>query len=202
MTNFYNDYDKMLDFKELNKEEFLLSYGYITSEEYDETERITNEHGGVNSYEVSKHILNIIRKENEIIFRMAISHLMDVGIRHLTPECVEETCKEINEEDDTHSIMTNEFKCHLIWVAAQIARIDHIHLLIYISHYVQYDCNQKEINYQRMRGIAASVIYQIECEHDELSTTYEILANECEIEDNELSELGYDYLVHEYEEEI
>ena len=35
------------------------------------------------NYTESKKVLDKIRNRNELIFRTAISHLMDVGIRHL-----------------------------------------------------------------------------------------------------------------------
>ena len=42
-------------------------------------------------YAESKKILDKIRSKDEVMFRMAISHLMDVGIRHLTEENILET---------------------------------------------------------------------------------------------------------------
>lgn len=83
-------------------------------------------------YTESKKVLNNLRNEGEVLFRMAISHLMDVGIRHLTKEIVEETCDEIMKEDDSHSFMTNKFKCRIIEIAHELSKIDHIHLLYYI----------------------------------------------------------------------
>ena len=38
--NFITDTEKMRDFKELSKEEFLKSYSYLTEEEYDNTKEI------------------------------------------------------------------------------------------------------------------------------------------------------------------
>ena len=38
-ANFINDKEKMRDFKELSKEEFLSSYSYLTKQEYDNTAR-------------------------------------------------------------------------------------------------------------------------------------------------------------------
>lgn len=40
--NFIDDEEKMKDFYELTKEEFLLSYSYLTEEEYDNTARLVN----------------------------------------------------------------------------------------------------------------------------------------------------------------
>lgn len=38
-ANFINDKEKMRDFKELSKKDFLLSYSYLTEQEYDNTAR-------------------------------------------------------------------------------------------------------------------------------------------------------------------
>lgn len=98
------------------------------------------------TYAESKRILNEIRSRDEIMFRMAISHLIDVGTRHLDEETVEETCKAIQQEDDTKSFMTNDFKCDLIRRASEIAKIEQIHLLFYIQKEVFYDVFDEEAN--------------------------------------------------------
>ena len=87
----------------------------------------------------TKKEIDKIRNRDEGLFRMAISHLMDVGIRHLTEENVNEFCAEIMEQDDSHSFMTNEYQCELVKTAAKLAEFDHIQLLVYISKYVKYD---------------------------------------------------------------
>ena len=91
------------------------------------------------TYYESVKILDEIRKRNEVLFRMGISHLMDVGIRHLDEENIKRTCEEIQEEDDSKAFMTNDFKCGLIKVAGELAKVDHIHLLVYIQREVFYD---------------------------------------------------------------
>lgn len=96
------------------------------------------------TYAESKKILDGIRNGNEIMFRMAISHLIDVGIRHLDEENISRTCEEIQREDDSKSGMTNNFKCDLIRLSGEIAKIDHIHLLVYIGEEVFYDVGQNE----------------------------------------------------------
>ena len=40
--NFLDDEEKMKDFYELTKEEFLTSYSYLTEEEYDNTAKLVN----------------------------------------------------------------------------------------------------------------------------------------------------------------
>ena len=92
------------------------------------------------NYSESKKKIDEIRNRNhEAIFRMAISHLMDVGIRHLDEENIERTCEGIQKEDDSKAFMTNNFKCELIRMAGELAKIDHIHLLVYIQREVFYD---------------------------------------------------------------
>jgi len=44
-TDFTDDEEKMRDFYELSKEEFLFSYSYLTEEEYDLTAKIVNQKG-------------------------------------------------------------------------------------------------------------------------------------------------------------
>lgn len=95
------------------------------------------------TYKESKREIDKIRNRNhEMIFRMAVSHLMDVGIRHLDEENINRTCEEIQREDDSRAFMTNDFKCELIKVAGELAKIDHIHLLVYIQREVTYDVGE------------------------------------------------------------
>ena len=91
------------------------------------------------SYKESEKHINEIRRRDEMMFRMAVSHLMDVGIRHLTDENVSATCESIMKEDDSNSFMTNEYKCELVRMAAELAKVSHIHLLVYIKKNVEYD---------------------------------------------------------------
>ena len=97
------------------------------------------------TYMESKQKLDKIRNKNEMLFRMSLSHLIDVGVRHLTEENIEKTCKEICKEDDTKHFMTNEFKCEIVKTAGEIAKIDHIHLLVYIQREVEYDVGESEV---------------------------------------------------------
>lgn len=92
----------------------------------------------MNSYLESKNTLDKIRRYDEMMFRMAISHLMDVGIRHLDEENIKRTCEEIQKENDSKSFMTNNYKCDLVRMAGELAKIEHIHLLVYIQREVTY----------------------------------------------------------------
>ena len=82
-------------------------------------------------YTESKKILDKIRSKDEVMFRMAISHLMDVGIRHLTEENILETCKDIKLRDDSKAFMTNDYMCDLVIMSGEIAKVPHTDLLVY-----------------------------------------------------------------------
>lgn len=99
----------------------------------------------MSNYIESKKEIDEIRNDvGEPIFRMAISHLMDVGIRNLDEASVRLTCNAINKEDDSHSYMTNDFKCEIVKTAARLAQISHIDLLVYIQREVVYDVFDEE----------------------------------------------------------
>ena len=91
------------------------------------------------NYKEAAKKLDKMRRSNEMIFRMAISHLMDVGIRHLDGESVEEACTEIMKQDDSHSFASNEFLCEIVRTAAEIAKIEHTLVLAYLAKNVKYD---------------------------------------------------------------
>lgn len=102
------------------------------------------------TYFESEQALNRLRWKNPGMFLMAISHLMDVGFRHLTEENIEHTCKQVMEEDDKYRFMTNDFQCALIRMAGELAKFDHIHLLVYVSRNVRYDVGDNKLSYDRM----------------------------------------------------
>ena len=91
------------------------------------------------TYKEAENELKELQTNNEVIFRCGIFHLLDIGTRHLTDELVEETCKEINMHDDSHSMITNEFQCAIVRMVGKLAEYDHVYLLKYISKYVKLD---------------------------------------------------------------
>ena len=88
---------------------------------------------------IEQNINNIRREYGEMIFRMAISHLMDVGMRNLTPELVNEAKDEIMKKDDSKMFVTNEALCDVVECAGELAKINAIDLLVYIGRNVKYD---------------------------------------------------------------
>ncbi len=155
------------------------------------------------SYETTRNALNKLRKKDEMLFRMAISHWTDVGTRHLTESNIEATCKSMMKEDDSHSFMTNEYKCALVRMAGEIAKFDHVHVLVYIQNEMTYDVGQKEITHGRLVKLLENCMEWI----DEMSSGSEdfkdTLMNTCGFEIEEIKQLGFGYCLteEEYQEE-
>ena len=92
------------------------------------------------TFKTAEQNINKLRRDyGEITFRMAISHLMDVGIRNLTPELVNEAKDEIMKKDDSRMFVTNDLLCDVVECAGELAKIDATYLLVYIGRNVEYD---------------------------------------------------------------
>lgn len=91
---------------------------------------------------IEQNINNIRRDYGEMIFRMSISHLMDVGMRNLTPELVNEAKDEIMKQDDRKMFVTNEALCDVVECAGELAKINAIYLLVYIGRNVEYGVDE------------------------------------------------------------
>lgn len=149
----------------------------------------------MNNYAESKKKIDAIRNQvNDIVFRMAISHLMDVGVRHLTEENVEETCKQLMQKDDSKSFMTNGFQCSIVRAAYALAQIPHIDLLVYIQREVAYDVFDGAPSYERMTILLDRCISWIDDEHADRFAALETLEH-LDFEDEELEALGFGYLL-------
>lgn len=130
------------------------------------------------SYKESKVVLDNLRaRKDESVFRMAISHLMDVGIRHLDEASCKHTCTELMKRDDSHAFMTNEFMCEIVWLAHELSKISHIDLLIYIQRCVDYDACDDYPSYGRAISLLKSCVDWTTCDQlpeDALSDLYGI----------------------------
>ncbi len=153
----------------------------------------------MNTYVENKKQVDAIRnKVGEVMFRMSISHLMDVGIRHLTAENVEATCNKIMQEDDANHFMTNEFKCGIVREAYALAQISHTDLLVYIQREMAYDVGDGMPSYERAIHLLKGCMSWIES--DDMSETldnYEWIG----FEDDEIDALGWGYMLDVKEEE-
>ena len=89
-----------------------------------------------------KAITALENKYGIVLFRMALTYLVDVGVRHLTDENVEETVRELlakGAEDKANgviSVMTPEFQCDIVRCAAELARFSIWDLFYYIKKHV------------------------------------------------------------------
>lgn len=73
--------------------------------------------------EKKQELERVLNRVGLHIFYMAVSHLYDVGYRHMTEESVKEAIEEIKQEDDKSAIMTNDFKIHLVETSFEISRL-------------------------------------------------------------------------------
>lgn len=152
------------------------------------------------SYEESRKKLAELRQVNEVMFRMAISHLLDCGYRNCTDEMIEATCAEIMQEDDSKKIMTNEFKCDLVRMTGELAKIDHIHLLVYISREMFYSVDDKHISYTRAISLLKSCISWVLADDNyDIEDTQQAVM-EMGFNDDELDELDYGWIMNPEEE--
>ena len=152
------------------------------------------------NYKESKKKIEATRNwYGEFVFRGAISHLMDVGSRHLTKENVEQTCKDIMQEDDTGHFMTNEFKCEIIKAAYDLAQVSQSDLLAYIQREMVYDIFDGVNSYQRAMDLLKNALEYIEnynnCNNAENYEAFQDIG----LDDNEIEALGFDYLIEEEE---
>jgi hypothetical protein len=76
------------------------------------------------------------------LFRMGLTHLVDVGYRTFDVPYVEESIRQIMEEgeadktDGGASVMSSEFQCEIIRCAAELTRFSIWTLFAYIKKYV------------------------------------------------------------------
>ena len=154
-----------------------------------------------NYVESKKKIEAVHNRYGEFVFRGGISHLMDVGIRHLTEENVKTTCEKIMQEDDTRHFMTNGFKCEIIKVAYDLAQIPHIDLLAYIQREMVYDVCDGSIPYQRAIELLKKCMADIEqsyyCNNKETYDAFEYIG----FTDDEIEMFGFGYVLDDEKEE-
>lgn len=94
-----------------------------------------------------KEDLNEIRKIEDkyglVLFRTGLTHLVDVGIRHLDSASLEECFKQISEQEKMDkvagkiSIMTPDFQREIVRCAAELAQFSIWTLFAYIKEYVE-----------------------------------------------------------------
>ncbi len=89
-----------------------------------------------------KEIRNIESRYGLVLFRMGLSHLVDVGHRNLDDASVKEGVEQIMAQEKANavegkiSVMTPEFQCEILRCAAELARFSIWTLFAYIKKYV------------------------------------------------------------------
>ena len=87
-------------------------------------------------------MLDSLMREDELLFRFGITHLLTVGYENLTEEAVERTIrvieKEALEEDENFiPVITPEFRIAILKMAAKIREVPVWELLKFISRKVK-----------------------------------------------------------------
>ena len=86
-----------------------------------------------------KEITAVENKYGLMPFRMGLTHLVDVGVRHLDDENVEESIQhvmlqgELDRANGVLTVMTPEFQCDIIRCAAELATFSIWDLFAYIK---------------------------------------------------------------------
>ena len=70
-----------------------------------------------------KNIKEIKKKYGDNIFRMAISHLYETGIKAIQDVDVEPICKKIIDETPESAIMTGELQADILRCAAELSKL-------------------------------------------------------------------------------
>lgn len=92
-----------------------------------------------------KEIRNLENKYGLLIFRVGLTHLVDVGHRNLDDKSLKERLKQILEEGEwdkvngVKPIMAPEFKCEILRCAAELAKFSIWTLFAYIKKHVVVD---------------------------------------------------------------
>ena len=86
--------------------------------------------------------LDCLMREDELLFRLGLTHLFSVGYENLTEEAVERTIllieKEALEEDeDFIPVITPEFRIAILKMAAKIREVPIWTILKYVSKKVK-----------------------------------------------------------------
>lgn len=155
----------------------------------------------MSNYAESKKKFDEIRNRvGEPMFRMGISHLMDVGIRNLDKGLVEETCEKIMQEDDSKAFMTNGFKCELIRTAYDLAQISHVDLLAYISREMFYDTGDDMPTYDRAIKLLKGCMNFFVEDNSGIADTCDVF-DYIGFNDDEIEALGFGYILDVKEEQ-
>lgn len=95
-------------------------------------------------------IQSVENKYGLILFRTGLTHLIDVGARHMDDENVAECIAQIEaaaaeeKANNVHAIMTPAFRMDIVRCAAELAKFSIWELIAYIKAYVAVDIEGEE----------------------------------------------------------
>ena len=188
---FTNDVEKLLDMLILNKEEFLKSYSYLSPEEYDNT---VTKIGPVGSYKFIDAILSAMKRENELALRLAIVHLVGVGVDVFK----EVSYDEIRDNVRGNALIADNFAKDIAVYAKHLSRLPAIDMFVWMSRNLEYDVGDNKPSYQRLDKIANNAINLSVADpvtNEMPSETLEHLRYDIGLTDEEIEHFGYGYVL-------
>lgn len=155
----------------------------------------------MSNYVESKKKLDGIRNEvGEPLFRMALTHTFDVGFRHLTEENIKATCNKMMKEDDSHRLMTNEYKCDLVRTAGEIAKVPPYDVEVYVNREMEYSAGEDYIQRSRLIRLLQRALNYIYEDIQDCTDFCMIMDKEIGLYEEEVKELGFDWAMDYIEE--
>lgn len=189
---FTDDVDKLLDMLILNKEEFLRSYSYLTPEEYDVTLIRT---GPIGSYKFVSNILDVMRRQkSEIVLRMALNHLFEIGTNSLKDVSYDY----IRWNISGNAFMTDEFARDIVIYAKHLSRLPFVEMTVWFSRNIAYDVGDNKPSYERLDEIANEAMRFAVADpvaNEMPSETLEHLRYDIGLTDEEIEYFGYGYVL-------
>lgn len=188
---FDNDVEKLLDMLILNKEEFLKSYSYLSPEEYDST---VTKIGPVGSYKFIDAVLSTMKRENELALRLAIVHLVDVGVDVFKTVSYDD----IRDNVRGNALIADNFAKDIAVYAKHLSRLPAINMFVWMSRNLEYDVGDNKPSYKRLEKIAEEAVrYSVSdpvC-NNMVGETLNHLRNDLELTDDEIEYFGYGYVL-------
>lgn len=138
----------------------------------------------------TKEIQAIENKYGMMIFRMAFTHLMDVGHRHMSdPEMVSESCKTIRETTSDNSFMTADFQCSLMECAAELTQFSIDDLLRYVKTDFMFDGLTMGGEETKWKSYLCNLVYSL-IEEKGSEEAFEFVRDACGVSPEKLREIG------------
>lgn len=164
----------------------------------------------MSNYAETKKTIDRIRDKygckGEVLFRTAIQSVVEYGqYMFQDEEFIADQMRQIDDRHDTAETegktlwITRAFEKAIIECCQELAEVNSYDLLMYIQREVW--LGNDGISLDRAKQIAEKVMDWITIDSSDSSEDYDTFSNYCGIDDDELEELGFGYLIPECEEE-